>query len=102
MIVVWCFVCRTYDVWYVVWYVVRYVVWYDPLLGVLLIMLLYAWLGMMLDSTLLWDRDTLLMRRLICSWSDWLLCHCVLSLFGSSRFSMISCSGHYFRTHRES
>ena len=71
------------------------------LLGVLLIMLLYAWLGMMLDSTLLWDRDTLLMRRLICSWSDWLLCHCVLSLFGSSRFSMKSHGGHYFHKQRE-
>ena len=40
---------------------------------------------------------------LICCWSaDWLLCHCLSSLFGSSCFLMISCGGHYFRTHRES
>ena len=41
--------------------VIWYVVWYDTLLSVSFNMLLYAWLGMLIDSTLLWDM--LLMRR---------------------------------------
>ena len=43
--------------------VIWYVVWYDTLLSVSFNMLLYAWLGMLIDSTLLWDM--LLMRRFI-------------------------------------
>ena len=78
--------------------VIWYVVWYDTLLSVSFNMLLYAWLGMLIDSTLLWDM--FLMRRFICCWSELgcyvIACHC----FGSSCFSMKSCGGYYFRTHR--
>ena len=70
MIVVWCLVCCRYDVWYVVWYVIC-VVWYNTLLGVLLNMLLYAWLGMLIDSTLLWDM--LLMRRFSVVGVNWVV-----------------------------
>ena len=53
-----------------------------------------------LDSTLL--GYTLLMRRFSVVGVNWVVVSLHVIVFGSSRCSMISCGGHYFRTHRES